>query len=319
MAVAQDQVLKLFDLMNLDGEKCVKYNHFVVFVCDPHHEDIIWKLRRGIRRARVTEAEVIDAVEEFDTNDSNLITSKQFMKALKGLNIDLSESDILRLMLRFDNEDAQRFDTSLFTRFLTGGKDPAEGTKISKSKRSVDSDGGDVNQSTRTSEAAETRLINALRSRILDNVDIGFTLSEIFAMFDPNGKGSLDLLSLMHGAKELGVALTRAEARNVLRRMSLFAGGIIDKISFFETLDINSKSGKKKKKSRRSDSDDDLLDYHPSDRRLYDDGDEGGALPSAILRIVNDLKEAVRERESDTHSNRYVIYTFAARFRWKWV
>jgi Ca2+-binding EF-hand superfamily protein len=242
--LAWDQEKSLFEMMNLDGAKAIRYNNFVVFVCDPHHDDVIWKLRRGIRRARISEVELLDAIDEHDTNCSGLITSKQFMKALRSSNIDMSEQDLLRLMLRFDNEEAQRFDIQLFRRFLIG---EVQGDELKPQKSQVRTLVAENSPKWKSAEGTEIRVINGLQGRILDQLDIGLTPSEIFAVFDESKKGSIDLVSLMQGGRELGVTMSRAEGRNVLRRLSLLAGGVIDKVGFFEALGID--IGKKKKEN----------------------------------------------------------------------
>jgi Ca2+-binding EF-hand superfamily protein len=245
--LAWDQEKSLFEMINIDGGKAVRYNNFVVFICDPHHEDVIWKLRRGIRRARISDVELLETIEEQDPNDSGLITSKQFMKALRSSNIDMSEQDILRLMLRFDNEEAQRFDIRLFRRFLIGEDEHEDLRPLKPVTRLLVSE----NSPNRISaEATETRIITALRNRILDQLEIGATASDIFGIFDESNKGSVDMISFLQGARELGVTMTRAEGRNVLRRLSLMAGGIIDKLSFFEALELD--VGKRKKKEQAS-------------------------------------------------------------------
>ena len=47
-----------------------------------------------------------------------LITLKQFMNAMKRCAVDISDTDGLRLMLRFDTEDNQRFDTIPLIKFM---------------------------------------------------------------------------------------------------------------------------------------------------------------------------------------------------------
>jgi hypothetical protein len=51
--------------------------------------------------------------------------------------------------------------------------------------------------------------------------------------------------------------MSRAEARNVLRRMSLLAGGVVDKVSFFDALDIDYGGRKKGHRRRAADEGDD--------------------------------------------------------------
>ena len=53
----------------------------------------------------------MDAINDEDVNASGLITTKQFLHAMKSCNIDISDTDATRLLLRFDTEDNQRFDT----------------------------------------------------------------------------------------------------------------------------------------------------------------------------------------------------------------
>eukprot|EP01041_Mallomonas_annulata_P006434 gene6434-13005_t len=98
LRLAGDQEQGLFDIINLDGGRDFSYSDFVVFVRDPHHQDVIWKLRRFIARARISEKEMIIALNEMDSNDSGLLTLKQFSKAMKTCGVELSESDVSRLM-----------------------------------------------------------------------------------------------------------------------------------------------------------------------------------------------------------------------------
>ena len=96
------------------------YTDFVLFTKDPFHQDIVWKFRRLMARARVSEQELEDAIRGYDSNSSGLITIKQFIKALDFCHIELSESDCLRLLLRFDSDESQRLDIEKFILFLHG-------------------------------------------------------------------------------------------------------------------------------------------------------------------------------------------------------
>ena len=167
---AADQERALFDFINLDGGNAIKYTDFVVFVVDPLHLDILWKLRRCLQRTKVSEHEVIEKLSEQDKNSSGLITANQFTKVMLAHNIDLSESDVLRLMLRFDYEEAQRFDLEAFIRFLRG-QDPLDG---------MDVDGATAYLSRRASEgskklpeAADSAAWNSLKRRVVEKIEIG--------------------------------------------------------------------------------------------------------------------------------------------------
>jgi Ca2+-binding EF-hand superfamily protein len=296
MKFSGDQENSLFDMLNLDSGRAIHYNHFVVFVCDPFHQDVIWKLRRGVARARISVTEINDALSSQDSNGSGLITSKQFGKAIKSCNIDLSDSDLFRLMLRFDNEDSQRFDIELFGRFLEGTiGDGEEISRLSKKNKNELIDRKSI-------ESTDTRATAALRNRIENKIESGYTHNEVFMLFDPENKGTVDLMSLQSGARELGINLSRADSRGVLRMISLYAGGLVDKPSFFEALGVKSAPNRRPRR-RYTDSND---FFEPSD----DEDVEGGKrnksnedndvreskstrMTGQIKRIIHDIKAEV--------------------------
>ena len=51
-----------------------------VFVTDPNSHDIVWKLRRSLSRSKVPEKEVLSALQYQDSNESGLVSIKQFAK-----------------------------------------------------------------------------------------------------------------------------------------------------------------------------------------------------------------------------------------------
>lgn len=239
---AADQERAVFDLININGTKGFTYPEFVVFVCDPLHADVAWKLRRLLSRHRIQDQEIVDALNEVDANSSGLLTSKQFAKAMKNLRVELSESDISRLLLRFDPEGAQRFDIDSFAAFLKGAKSVSrDGERESRDRPS-------------TSEASETATWNGLRKAVQGKLKSGYTAAEIFAIFDPEDKRTVDLTSLQEGAREVGLTLSRLEARALLRRMSVMSGGTVDRGNFFSSLDIDIKETRRAEASSDKES-----------------------------------------------------------------
>ena len=118
--MSQDQERALFEGICLSGGQAFNYADFVVFVCDPNHQDVVWKLRRALSRQSINEKEIIAALEFQDNNASGLLTARQFKKAIASCDIDLSEADATRLIQRFDSENNQRMDIEIFFRFITG-------------------------------------------------------------------------------------------------------------------------------------------------------------------------------------------------------
>ena len=314
--VSGDMEISLFNSMNLDGGRAVRYNHFVVFVCDPFHEDMNWKFQRAMSRARISGTEVMEALEEFDTNSSGLITAKQFSKALRNCNIEMSDSDISRFLLRFDNEDAQRFDIELFGKFLAGKleftDEETKSLRNSARKGLRDDEIGGSRAHNSSLEGTESRLFGSLRRRVEERLTAGFTEREVFTLFD-DGNGTITVLSMQKGARELGLNLSRSESRTVLRRLGLSAGGIVDKLSFFDALDvenIHSRGSRSRDETRRHDRDDDrtkpeltsflqgIIGSIIKEIRLTTDGiDFERGIRSALNRQDIDKDGLVRRRE----------------------
>eukprot|EP01038_Epipyxis_sp_PR26KG_P008719 gene8719-11781_t len=323
--LAGDQERAVFDSINLNGpsSRAFKYCDFVVFVCDPQHADLVWKLRRGVAKARISESEIINSLTDQDSNASNLITAKQFMKAMKLCSIDLSDSDVNRLMLRFDTEENQRFDVDKFIRFLKGKasdelEDDLENLKPSEnsvtSKKSV--------------EFSETHAWETLKSRIIDKLEAGFTPKEVFSLFDPDGRGVLDVMSLHQGAREVGLSISRAEIRSVLRRMSLIAGGPVNRVTFYEALQIDMddyvdqelrraqrrKGSKQRKQVVVDDDEDDVLLASRRTRVQYDDleeqhSDNSGRDTSRGDRISSsELREILKAISSQIQNSKNLKY-----------
>jgi len=229
LRLASDQVEALFNIVNINGGRAFHYTDFVVFVRDPQHQDVVWKLRRLMARARVSEKELLNGLNDLDTNSSGIVSNKQFSKVMALSNIELTDSDVARLMIRFDSEEVQHFDLDKFSRFLRG-----------KSSSTNEDDNIRDSKSTRTSiDALETQSWNSLKRRIEAKLESGYTKSEVFGIFDYEDKGTLDLMSLQQGAREIGVTISRAEARSILRRMSILVGGAVDKKTFFEALEVD--------------------------------------------------------------------------------
>lgn len=305
LRLASDQEKAVFEMIALGNKKAFKYSDFAVFVCDPQHIDIIWKLRRAIARSRVSEKEIITALNEQDTNTSGLITAKQFLRALQHCSIELTDTDALRLMLRFDVDDNQRFDNDRFFRFLRGKQydeeDPDELNEfdLAVTKRLAE----DTAIATRKSaEATESYTWGSLKRRVEEKLDAGFTGNEVFALFDRDGKGVQDVSALNYGVQRLGLTMTHAEVRSMLRRMTVLAGGTVSKASFFEALDIDLRVfavddrdlvGGERGRRRRA----------PGHVGVADDDDFDSARPvrndfsSVLDRIRDQLEVSVQPRE----------------------
>jgi len=279
MRVAGDQLKALFDMINLGGAKTFSYSDFVVFVRDPLHSDVVWKLKRLIARAKTSEKEVLASLKEQDSNASGLLTAVQFNKALTSCGIELSEADVARLLLRFDTEEVQRLDLDKFIKFMRGQPSGPDDEDV-------------VRRSTTGGEDVESQAWQAVRTRVEDKLAAGFSPSEVFAFFDYDNRGTIDLAALQRGSREIGAALTRPEARAIMRRMATLAGGPVNRDSFFEALQVSTKKSRRDTEDDRRDRDRDRdLDDGPR-RRGADEGsrERGGDIDALFLRLKDRLE-----------------------------
>ena len=232
MRMTQDQERALFEGICISGGQAFNYADFVVFVCDPNHQDVVWKLRRALSRQSINEKEIIAALEFQDNNASGLLTARQFKKAISSCDIDLSDADATRLIQRFDSENNQRMDIEKFLRFITGL--PYNESEMNNS--GISRSGGEKDNK-RILDAANP-VWRAMKRKVESLLDKGYSRREIFALFDTDGHGNLDVAAVQRGGRELGQALTRAEARGVLRRMNSLTRGAVTRLTFFDALEI---------------------------------------------------------------------------------
>ena len=166
--------------------------------------------------------------------------------------ICLSHADITRLMFRFDPEDLQRFNVKELCKFIRG---PSEDEKEPAERRRLVKDDDDF-------EPDESSQWLALKKAVKKKILSGLSSNEIFSLFDSENRTVLDVQSLHAGAGEIGVTMTRAEARAILRRMYLVVDAV-DRKSFLTALGLDENSrdnSDRTSTSRRRVADDDYDD-----------------------------------------------------------
>ena len=143
-----------------------------------------------------------------------LITLKQFMNAMKRCAVDISDTDGLRLMLRFDTEDNQRFDTIPLIKFMRRltyppGNADQDNALESSFQRKNDSSFRDDNelssgQGGGGGGSAESFAWKTLKKQVEARLGQGDTPAEVFSLFDAFNRGNIDLMSLQKGSEDLG-------------------------------------------------------------------------------------------------------------------
>lgn len=146
-------------------------------------------------------------------------------------------------MLRFDSEDLQRYNVKELSTFIRGEKDEEEQPERHQANRGDDE-----------YEPDESSQWVAFKRVIQKKLISGMSPNELFGIFDTEDRRVLDLQSLHGGARELGVTMTRPEARAVLRRMCL-AVDVVDRKSFLPSLGIDHEKPEKQLRRRYADDD----------------------------------------------------------------
>ena len=141
-----------------------------------------------------------------------LITLKQFMNAMKRCAVDISDTDGLRLMLRFDTEDNQRFDTIPLIKFMrrltypSGNADQDNALESSFQRKNDSSfrDDNELSSGQGGGGSAESFAWKTLKKQVEARLGQGDTPAEVFSLFDAFNRGNIDLMSLQKGSEDLG-------------------------------------------------------------------------------------------------------------------
>ena len=141
-----------------------------------------------------------------------LITLKQFMNAMKRCAVDISDTDGLRLMLRFDTEDNQRFDTIPLIKFMrrltyppgNADQDNALESSFQRKNDSSFRDDNELSSGQGGGGSAESFAWKTLKKQVEARLGQGDTPAEVFSLFDAFNRGNIDLMSLQKGSEDLG-------------------------------------------------------------------------------------------------------------------
>ena len=359
---------------NSSNSEVFYYNDFVVFVRDPLFDDVVWKFRRNMARARVSINELEMAirgvrggvrgggggqnydlsrigggrVEEDDDDDNEAtITYKQFYKVLDRCNIDMSKTDTLRLLTKFDKEETQQLHIRSFLAFVTGG-DSNYNTFNNTDNNTLNMTGTtNKSQYPRSQVASETASINLLKAKVESKLDEGYSVHEIYSYFSDDNSGLVSVNSLLIGAREVGMNLSQAECRHIIRLLvqACGDGGPLDEEAFFAVLDINTDStigtrghnsdrytlnkpmggGRRLSSTRGRNSDqeyDSGEDFDNLQRRTqrikggqnYDSGDDGGGTtsPGGLGGAARSFEEIVKGIRYDVRRLIYICILFTA-------
>lgn len=254
----------LFNLICLNGGRndevdsplSFNFTEFYIFVCDSNHRDLIWKIRRLMNRGgkhnRIDDREMYSCLSAEDSNGSKLISPTEFQNAMKRCEVNLSDSDVRRLLYRFgsnvstrgNGNDAEYINIKQFMKFIVGQNDletvdASAGTMLNYRDRELEDEDFAMGPTSRRGEMSHRVLYKKLKERVEDKLIAGFSANEVYAYFDNHSV--LDIGTLLQGMRDLGLDshVSREEAKSLLRQMCSMVQGTVDRSSFFDALDID--------------------------------------------------------------------------------
>ncbi|GMH77661.1 hypothetical protein TrRE_jg7069 [Triparma retinervis] len=237
--LSASQEKKLFDIMDLSGSGRITTSDFVTFVRDSTYNDVCMKCISELGKATVMWSEVKKNLEKKDESGRGIVSMKDFKSVLSKLQCDLSKSDILRLMARFDDEDSQNVNIAKFVDFVKQGgkrKGDEEGELFSDDEEDDEEDSGDEDDEDTGSgkKKKATALMKKLKKRLQAAEDKGVSAKRSFKFFDKDGSGDIDEDEFRQGVKKLlKINLTKSESSAL---MDKFKSRRIGKIKYTEFL-----------------------------------------------------------------------------------
>ena len=238
--LSASQEKKLFDIIDLGGSGRIAYSDFLTFVKDPNYNDVCMKAISELGKATVMWNEVKKSLEKKDESGRGVVSMKDFKSVLSKFQVDLSKSDILRLMSRFDDEEAQNVSIQKFVDFVKqGGKrkgeDDGEVFSDEDDDDEDDEDGDSEDEGRKGGKKKKViALMKKLKKRLLAAEDKGVSAKRSFKFFDKDGSGDIDEDEFRQGVKKLlKISLTKSESAAL---MDKFKSRRIGKVKYTEFL-----------------------------------------------------------------------------------
>jgi calcium-binding protein CML len=186
--LTRDCLKSLFQQMDLNGDRKVTFNEFVVFVGDPTYIDVEDRIRYLLVRLAGKDFKHADfgrVFEKLDRRGTGEISPEDFRAALRGVGLRLSESEIKRVVSRFDVNGDGCVSYSEFLEFCEEQFQRSKGV---------------------------TPLLTQVRNAIsLESGRSAESLRDLFRRFDRDNSGYIDRTEFKAALKELGFEMSRRE------------------------------------------------------------------------------------------------------------
>lgn len=147
-------------------------------------EKILERIRARIQEKNLS---VQQAFVAFDENRDGFITSNEFIKTLRVMQLGLSEDEILKMLAYFDKNNSGKIDYKVFGEKVTRG--------------------------TETYESAEDKILNKVRQRIKEK---GLSIKQAFLAFDENRDGNISSLEFLKTFRSMELGLTDEEINKMM-------------------------------------------------------------------------------------------------------
>ena len=179
---------------------------------------ILEKVRKRISDKGLSVRQTFTA---FDENRDGIISSAEFIKAFKIMDLGINENDIFEMITLFDPKKTGKIDYKSFC-------DKILQTNISKQPDFTSPRHFEINVG-KSNESWEQVILNKVRKRIAEK---GLSIRQAFSAFDENKDGSISSTEFMNAFKIMDLGLTEKEIVNMMNYFDTKKTGSIDYIAF---------------------------------------------------------------------------------------
>ena len=234
--LSAEQEHALFGAIDLDGDGAVTYCDLVVFVKDPNHRHVAHRFRSELNKGQVSPSSLKRLLDERDTNASGLVGPGDFARVLQRLGCDLTEDEVRRLTLRFDENEDGNVAIARVMSFVVGEKEAADAMvfsgKATSGSMQASKDEGRSSSQPKVGSSERDGVVATLKRelRVLgkDATDVRTKFNSTLQDFDPRGSGLMETRDFRRGLEDLGFDLTDKEMRALAKLLDKRGEGISD-------------------------------------------------------------------------------------------
>jgi Ca2+-binding EF-hand superfamily protein len=233
---SEDLVLR-FDT---NGDDRVSWREFVRFVEDRMrmHQDVSGVVdriqKKLVRATRGDRKNPWSIFQDMDSDGNGVLDQREFGRGLQDLGVDLSRSELDKVMSYFDYNQSGYIGYANFADVIEGRHPGGSG---SSSTLSSSSSSSSTRRTNRRQSVSLTRVMDRLTDMVKSKARDGrkYDLKRPFRHFDVNSRGKISTTDFENGLRKLDFDLTRKDVEELLEHFDIENDGMI---SFHEFCDV---------------------------------------------------------------------------------